>query len=93
MAAPAAMPSAIALAALFWIAQGAVGTPVQLPMRLESQVAVCPSASELREVLHDLGRAEREYAQGTEVGGCAGDDCCFLRGVCLEALGRVAEAR
>jgi tetratricopeptide (TPR) repeat protein len=46
-----------------------------------------------REVLHDLDRAEREYARGAESGGRVGDDCRFLRAVCLEALGRVEEAR
>ena len=47
----------------------------------------------LREVRHDLGRAEREYAEGGAAGGRAGDDCRFLRAVCLEALGRLADAR
>ena len=47
----------------------------------------------LREVLHDLDRAEREYARGSESGGRIGDDSRFLRAVCLEALGRVADAK
>jgi hypothetical protein len=46
-----------------------------------------------REVLRDLDHAEREYALGAESGGRAGDDSRFLRAVCLEALGRVHEAR
>jgi len=46
-----------------------------------------------REVLRDLGQAEREYAWGIESGGKVGDDCRFLRAVCLEALGHVEEAR
>jgi tetratricopeptide (TPR) repeat protein len=47
----------------------------------------------LREVLHDLDRAEREYARGSESGGRIGDDSRFLRAVCLEALGHVADAK
>jgi hypothetical protein len=46
-----------------------------------------------REVLHDFQQAEREYARGAESGGSAGDDCRFLRAACLEAVGRVDEAR
>ena len=46
-----------------------------------------------REIRRDLARAEREYAQGTEAHGRAGDDCRFLHAVCLEGQGRVAEAR
>lgn len=46
-----------------------------------------------REVLRDLARAELEYALGAESGGRTGDDCRFLHAVCLEAQGRVAEAR
>jgi hypothetical protein len=46
-----------------------------------------------REALHDLNRAEHEYAQGAESGGRTGDDSRFLRAVCLEALGRTEEAR
>jgi len=46
-----------------------------------------------REVLHDLHQAEREYALGSELRGQVGDDCQFLRAVCLEALGRLQEAR
>ena len=46
-----------------------------------------------REVLHDLDKAEREYARGAEASGRNGDDCRFLRAVCLEARGRKDEAR
>jgi hypothetical protein len=46
-----------------------------------------------REALHDLDHAEREYARAAEAGGRVGDDSRFLRAVCLEALGRVDEAR
>jgi tetratricopeptide (TPR) repeat protein len=46
-----------------------------------------------REVLRDLDHAEREYARAAESGGRVGDDGRFLRAVCLEALGRVDEAR
>ncbi|HEX7505838.1 MAG TPA: tetratricopeptide repeat protein, partial [Polyangia bacterium] len=46
-----------------------------------------------REVLHDLDKAEREYARGSESGGRTGDDCRFLHAVCLEALGRREDAR
>jgi hypothetical protein len=46
-----------------------------------------------REVLRDLDHAEREYARGAESSGRAGDDSRFLHAVCLEALGRVNEAR
>jgi len=45
-----------------------------------------------REVLHDLNRAEREYASAAESGGRVGDDSRFMRAVCLETLGRVEEA-
>lgn len=47
----------------------------------------------LREVRRDLAAAEREYIQGGDAPGPAGDECRFLRAVCLEALGRTAEAR
>ena len=46
-----------------------------------------------REVLRDLAQAEREYARGAEASGRNGDDCRFLRAVCLEARGRKDEAR
>ncbi len=46
-----------------------------------------------REVLRDLDHAEREYARAAEAGGRVGDDSRFLHAVCLEALGRVDEAR
>jgi hypothetical protein len=46
-----------------------------------------------REVLRDLVHAEREYARAAEAGGRVGDDGRFLHAVCLEALGRVDEAR
>jgi hypothetical protein len=46
-----------------------------------------------REVLRDLDHAEREYARGAEAGGRVGDDSRFMHAVCLEALGRVDEAR
>ena len=46
-----------------------------------------------REVLRDLDDAEREYARGVESGGRVGDESRFLHAVCLEALGRVDEAR
>jgi hypothetical protein len=46
-----------------------------------------------REVLHDLDHAEREYALGAESGGRVGNDNRFLHAVCLEAMGRVDEAR
>jgi hypothetical protein len=46
-----------------------------------------------REAMRDFGHAEREYAQGAEARGRAGDDNRFLRAVCLEALGRTQEAR
>jgi tetratricopeptide (TPR) repeat protein len=46
-----------------------------------------------REVLRNLDHAEREYALGAESGGRVGDDSRFLHAVCLEALGRVDEAR
>ena len=46
-----------------------------------------------REVLRDLDHAEREYARGAEAGGRVGDDSRFMHAVCLEALGRVDQAR
>lgn len=46
-----------------------------------------------REAMRDFGHAEREYAQGAEARGRAGDDNRFLRAVCLETLGRTQEAR
>jgi hypothetical protein len=46
-----------------------------------------------REALRDFEHAEREYHEGAESRGRAGDECRFLRAVCLEALGRTKEAR
>jgi hypothetical protein len=46
-----------------------------------------------REVLRDLDHAEREYALGAGARGRAGDDSRFMHAVCLEALGRVEQAR
>jgi len=46
-----------------------------------------------REVLRDLDHAEREYALGAGARGRAGDDNRFMHAVCLEALGRMDEAR
>jgi tetratricopeptide (TPR) repeat protein len=46
-----------------------------------------------REVLRDLDHAEREYALGAGARGRVGDDNRFMHAVCLEALGRVDQAR
>lgn len=46
-----------------------------------------------REALRDFDHAEREYTQGAEARGRTGDESRFLRAVCLEALGRIPEAR
>jgi hypothetical protein len=46
-----------------------------------------------REVLRDLDHAEREYALGAGARGRAGDDNRFMHAVCLEALGRMEQAR
>jgi hypothetical protein len=46
-----------------------------------------------REVLRDLDHAEREYALGAGARGRVGDDSRFMHAVCLEALGRVDQAR
>jgi len=46
-----------------------------------------------REVLRDLDHAEREYALGAGARGPVGDDNRFMHAVCLEALGRVDQAR
>jgi hypothetical protein len=46
-----------------------------------------------REVLRDLDHAEREYALGAGARGRVGDDNRFMHAVCLEALGRVEQAR
>jgi tetratricopeptide (TPR) repeat protein len=46
-----------------------------------------------RELLRDFGRAEVEYAPAAADRGATGDEASFQRAVCLQALGRVAEAR
>jgi hypothetical protein len=46
-----------------------------------------------REVLEDYGHAERDYAAAEEARAPAVGDATFFRGVCLQALGRTAEAR
>jgi tetratricopeptide (TPR) repeat protein len=46
-----------------------------------------------RAIFDDPLRAEREYDEGTEAQGRTGDDSRFLRALCLEALGRVDDAR
>ena len=46
-----------------------------------------------REVLEDFGHAERDYAAAEEARAPTVGDATFLRGVCLQALGRTAEAR
>jgi hypothetical protein len=46
-----------------------------------------------RTIFGDLLRAEREYIEGTSGRGRTGDDSRFLRALCLEALGRLDDAR
>lgn len=46
-----------------------------------------------RAIFDDPLRAEREYDEGTAAQGRTGDDSRFLRALCLEALGRVDDAR
>jgi tetratricopeptide (TPR) repeat protein len=46
-----------------------------------------------REVLEDYGHAERDYAAAEEARAPAVGDATFFRGICLQALGRTAEAR
>jgi hypothetical protein len=46
-----------------------------------------------REVLEDFGLAERDYAAAEEARTPTVGDATFFRGVCLQALGRSAEAR
>jgi tetratricopeptide (TPR) repeat protein len=46
-----------------------------------------------REVLEDFGRAERDYAAVEAAQAPLVGDATFFRGVCLQALGRSAEAR
>lgn len=46
-----------------------------------------------REVLEDFARAERDYAAAEAERAPAVGDATFLRGVCLQALGRADEAR
>jgi tetratricopeptide (TPR) repeat protein len=46
-----------------------------------------------REALRDLAHAQLEYALGAGAKGRAGDDSQFFQAVCLEALGRLEEAR
>jgi hypothetical protein len=101
------MPISAALVSTFVVAQAVLAAaPTPVAVRLSSDVAECPSSDQVqsvlrqvlrgniyREVLRDLDHAEREYARGAESGGRVGDDSRFLRAVCLEALGRVDEAR
>jgi hypothetical protein len=46
-----------------------------------------------RAIFQDLMSAEREYDESAGAGGRTGDDGRFLRALCLEALGRMDEAR
>jgi ferric-dicitrate binding protein FerR (iron transport regulator) len=46
-----------------------------------------------RGIYGDAMSAEREYDEGAEADGRAGDDSRFLHALCLEALGRLDEAR
>ena len=46
-----------------------------------------------RAIFQDLMSAEREYNDGSGARGRTGDDSRFLRALCLEALGRMDEAR
>jgi ferric-dicitrate binding protein FerR (iron transport regulator) len=46
-----------------------------------------------RAIFQDLLSAEREYDESAEAAGRTGDDGRFLRALCLEALGRLDEAR
>jgi hypothetical protein len=46
-----------------------------------------------REVYEDFGHAERDYEAAEEARAPAVGDATFFRGVCLQALGRTAEAR
>lgn len=46
-----------------------------------------------RALMRDPTSAEREYGGGAKAEGRAGDDSRFLRALCLEALGRMDEAR
>jgi hypothetical protein len=46
-----------------------------------------------RAIYKDAIRAEREYGEGSDGKGRAGDDSRFLHALCLEALGRMNEAR
>jgi hypothetical protein len=46
-----------------------------------------------REVLEDYGHAERDYAAAEAARAPNVGDATFFRGVCLQALGRTAEAR
>jgi tetratricopeptide (TPR) repeat protein len=46
-----------------------------------------------REALRDLSHAQLEYALGAVAEGRAGDDSRFFQAVCLEALGKIEEAR
>jgi tetratricopeptide (TPR) repeat protein len=46
-----------------------------------------------RAIFRDLMSAEREYDEGAGAQGRTGDDSRFLRALCLEALGRMDEAR
>jgi hypothetical protein len=46
-----------------------------------------------RAIFQDMMSAEREYDEGAVADGRTGDDSRFLRALCLEALGRVEEAR
>ena len=46
-----------------------------------------------RAIFQDATSAEREYEEGAEAKGRTGDDSRFLHALCLEALGRVDDAR
>jgi hypothetical protein len=46
-----------------------------------------------RAIFQDATSAEREYEEGVAAPGRTGDDSRFLHALCLEALGRVDEAR
>ena len=46
-----------------------------------------------RAIFRDLQSAEKEYDEGAEGDGRTGDDSRFLRALCLEALGRLDDAR
>jgi hypothetical protein len=46
-----------------------------------------------RSIFRDVMRAEKEYDEGALAQGRTGDDSRFLHALCLEALGRVDEAR